>query len=218
MDHSNGIVLHVKLTIASAIIKKVSLDVPLLNGELIDNAPCNLILNNNVPTKCKTTRNVNLHAAYLHALADLAQSVAVLIAGLIIWWEPTWQIADPICTLIFSVVVCFSTIGVIKASLNVLMEKVPPGLDWDEVHDAVCQVSGVSNVHNLHIWSISHDAPALSLHATAENVEQACCDIKRICHNHNITKLTLQIQSSTYAGECITCTGECETATTRIFD
>lgn len=55
---------------------------------------------------------MNLHAAYLHALADLEQSVALLISCLLIWWKPSSQIADLICTIIFAVIVSFSTVGV----------------------------------------------------------------------------------------------------------
>ncbi|KAL3801027.1 hypothetical protein HJC23_002320 [Cyclotella cryptica] len=154
----------------------------------------------------KPARNVNLHAAYLHVLADLAQSVIVLLAGLIIWWKPTWQIADPICTLIFSILVCYSTLGPIKSSLSVLLEEVPQGVQWDEIYDAISGVAGVSNVHDLHIWSISHGNFILSVHATAENVEQAYNDIKCICNNRNISHLTLQIQPSTIAEDCVTCT------------
>ena len=154
----------------------------------------------------KTDRNVNLHAAYLHVLADLAQSVIVLLAGLIIWWKPTWQIADPICTLIFSILVCYSTLGPIKSSLSVLLEEVPPGVQWDDIYDAISGVAGVSNVHDLHIWSISHGNFILSVHATAVNVEQAYNDIKRICNKRNISHLTLQIQPSTISDDCVTCT------------
>ena len=152
-------------------------------------------------------RNVNLHAAYIHALADLAQSVTVLIAGVIIWQKPNWQITDPICTLIFSILVCYSTVDVIKSSLYVLLEKVPPGLQWDEIHSAICAVPGISNVHELHIWSISHGCSILSVHATAEDVEQGYSDIKTICYKRGISKLTLQIQPSTISDECVTCTG-----------
>ena len=104
----------------------------------------------------KPSRNISLNAAYIHALSDLALSIALLIAGLFIWWKPTWQVADPVCTLVFSIIVICSTVGVTKASLSVLMEKVPQGVHWDEIHDAICQVSGVSDVQELHIWSISH--------------------------------------------------------------
>lgn len=150
-------------------------------------------------------RNVNLHAAYLHVLADLTQSVVVLIAGLIIWYKPTWQLADPICTLIFSILVCYSTIGVIRSSLSILLEEVPPGVNWEEMFDAISGVEGVSNVHDLHIWSISHNTPILSVHATAVDTEQAYRDIKNVCTKKNISHLTVQLQPSSLA-DCVTCT------------
>ncbi|KAL3801048.1 hypothetical protein HJC23_002341, partial [Cyclotella cryptica] len=156
-----------------------------------------------VAVASKPVRNVNLHAAYIHALADLAQSVTVLIAGVIIWQKPNWQITDPICTLIFSILVCYSTVGVIKSSLYVLLEKVPPGVHWDEIYSAICAVPGVSNVHELHIWSISHGTSILSVHAVAEDVGQAYNDIKSICNERNIFKLTLQILPKTISEECL---------------
>lgn len=50
-------------------------------------------------------KDVNLEAAYLHVLTDLAQSTGVAIAGFTIWYEPTWEIVDPLCTLMFSIFV-----------------------------------------------------------------------------------------------------------------
>lgn len=155
----------------------------------------------------KKERNVNLHAAYIHVLADLAQSVVVLIAGLVIWAKPTWQLADPICTLIFSILVCYSTVGVIRSSLSVLLEEVPPGVNWEDVFDSLSGVKGVSNVHDLHIWSISHGNFILSVHASAENPEQAYSDIKKICNQKNISHLTVQLQPDTI-NDCVTCTAD----------
>lgn len=154
----------------------------------------------------KQERNVNLHAAYIHVLADLAQSVVVFVAGLIIWAKPTWQITDPICTLIFSILVCYSTIGVIRSALSVLLEEVPPGVEWNDIYNAIARVDGVSNVHDLHIWSISHGNIILSVHATAENTEQAFRDIKKVCNKSNIHHLTVQLQPTTIGKECVTCT------------
>ena len=155
----------------------------------------------------KKGRNVNLHAAYIHVMADLAQSVVVLIAGLLIWKNPTWQLTDPICTLIFSVMVCYSTIGVIRSSLSVLLEEVPPGVDWEGMFDAISSVEGVSNVHDLHIWSISHGHSILSVHGVAKDVERAYRDIKQLCNQRNITHITVQLQPRTIDG-CLTCSKE----------
>eukprot|EP00573_Skeletonema_grethae_P000683 CAMPEP_0201686486 /NCGR_PEP_ID=MMETSP0578-20130828/914_1 /ASSEMBLY_ACC=CAM_ASM_000663 /TAXON_ID=267565 /ORGANISM="Skeletonema grethea, Strain CCMP 1804" /LENGTH=407 /DNA_ID=CAMNT_0048170549 /DNA_START=29 /DNA_END=1252 /DNA_ORIENTATION=- len=151
-----------------------------------------------------TGRNVNLHAAYLHVLADLAQSVVVFVAGLIIWCKPSWQITDPICTLVFSVLVCWSTVSPIRSSLSVLLEEVPPGVGYDEVFDAIKNVKGVSDVHDLHIWSISHGQSCLSVHAAAEDIETAYHDIKELCHKRKITHLTIQLQPDTIE-DCVTC-------------
>lgn len=163
-----------------------------------------LTVNKDLKVSAPKKRNVNLHAAYVHVLADLAQSVVVLVAGLIIWYKPTWQLVDPICTLIFSFMVCYATLGVFRSSLSVLLEEVPPGVNWDNVFDAISAVEGVYDVHDLHIWSISHDKLSLSVHAKASNVEQAYRDIKKVCHQEKITHLTLQLQPSTVE-DCVTC-------------
>ena len=83
--------------------------------------------------KEKKEGNVNLSAAYLHVLGDLIQSVAVFLAGLLIMWKPHWQVADPICTIIFSFIVFKTTSGILKSTTNVLLEGVPKGIDWEKV-------------------------------------------------------------------------------------
>jgi zinc transporter 2 len=188
---------------------KESLEQPLLPEALF--APCSHIHDEYLAKANMPARNVNLHAAYIHALADLAQAIAVLIAGVIIWNKPTWQLADPICTLLFSVLIFGSTIGIIKSSLYLLLEKVPPGIQWDEINNAICGVPGVSNVHQLKIWSVSHGEATLSVHATAENVEQAYNEIRDIGSRHHISKLTLQIQPTSISGECVTCAPQLRT-------
>ncbi|EJK45143.1 hypothetical protein THAOC_36262 [Thalassiosira oceanica] len=155
----------------------------------------------------KKTKNVNLHAAYLHVLADLAQSVLVFIAGLIIYWKPSWQLVDPICTLVFSVLVCYSTVGVIKSSLSVLLEEVPAHLNFEELHQSICNVKGVTNVHDLHIWSIAQDKASLTCHAIAENPESAYNEIKAIANRKGIHHITLQLQPASMGTDCVTCDG-----------
>ena len=150
-------------------------------------------------------RNINLHAAYIHVLGDLAQSVAVLIAGLTIWWKPEWRAIDPICTILFCMVVFYSTIGVIRSSISVLLEEVPPHVDWDDVYRDISAVPGVFNVHDLHIWSISHGFVALSVHASANDPDGALQKIEAVCSRHGIDHSTIQLQSAKGGADCITC-------------
>lgn len=159
------------------------------------------------PPSMKKTRNINLHAAYLHVLGDLAQSVAVLIAGLIIWWKPTWHVVDPICTLLFCAIVFYSTLGVLRSSISVLLEEVPPHLSWRQVHDDIQAVKGVEKVHDLHIWSISHSIPTLSVHCYSKDPQQALENVYVVCKKNGIVHATVQVQEGDGTEPCITCTG-----------
>lgn len=151
-------------------------------------------------------RNINLHAAYLHVLGDLAQSVAVLISGLIIWFQPTWTIIDPIATLLFCAMVFYSTLGVLRSSISVLLEEVPPNVSWKDVYDAIESIEGVENVHDLHIWSISDSIPSLSVHAHSDDPQLAMEQIYRVVKNKGIKHATIQVQSKDQV--CVTCAGE----------
>jgi zinc transporter 2 len=156
------------------------------------------------PGVVKKARNINLHAAYIHVLGDLAQSVAVLIAGCIIWFQPTWQVVDPICTLGFCALVFYSTLGVLRSSISVLLEEVPPHVSWKQIHEDIESVEGVTKVHDLHIWSISHGVPTLSVHChSTSNTQKALEDIYLVCQKHGIVHATIQVQQSD--GNCITC-------------
>ena len=143
-------------------------------------------------------RNVNLHAAYIHVLGDLAQSTAVLIAGLVIWFQPTWHWVDPVVTLLFCALVFYSTLGVIRSSIAILPEEVPPHIGWNPVYQAIAAVPAVERVHDLHIWSISDGVPALSVHCFLRNGHndsaEALQSVYKVCRQHGIQHATIQIQ------------------------
>jgi zinc transporter 2 len=81
--------------------------------------------------KAGTDKNINVTAAYLHVLGDMLMSVGVIIAATIIFFCPTYTIADPVCTYLFSVIICFTTIPVFKECILVMMEATPSSLDAD---------------------------------------------------------------------------------------
>ncbi|KAI2505928.1 Cation efflux family [Fragilaria crotonensis] len=154
----------------------------------------------------KAPRNVNLHAAYLHVMGDLAQSVGVLIAGVVIWYRPDWRIIDPICTLFFCSIVFYSTLGVLRSSISVLLEEVPPNIKWRDVYDAIQGVEGVENVHDLHIWSISHGHPTLTVHCSTMNDPQSVLvELYSVIKKQGIEHATIQVQAN--GEECVTCVG-----------
>lgn len=162
-------------------------------------------------------RNVNLHAAYLHVLGDLAQSVAVLIAGIVIWIQPTWVIVDPLCTLGFCILVFYSTLSVVRSSIAVLLEEVPPQISWKAIYGDLTAITHLEGLHDLHIWCISDGVPCLSLHAYCDDgdCDSALRRIKEVCRKHGVEHVTAQVQPT--PGACITCDAVPEN-TTACFD
>lgn len=107
--------------------------------------------------------NMNTRAAYLHVLGDILGSVAALLAGAIIWWTG-WLAADPLLSCAVSALILGSTWRLLKQSVNVLMEGVPPHLSFPDIGRVLAGIPGVSNVHDLHVWHMSADRIALSAH------------------------------------------------------
>ncbi|KAF9328270.1 hypothetical protein BG006_008520 [Podila minutissima] len=106
--------------------------------------------------------NLNITAATLHVLGDLLSSVGVLISSLIITFYPSLTYLDPICTFIFSILVIATTAGVFKQSMAVLMERVPYGMNTEDVRETICDVPGVLEVKSLHVWSLTVGKVALT--------------------------------------------------------
>ncbi|KAG0460327.1 hypothetical protein HPP92_023455 [Vanilla planifolia] len=111
-------------------------------------------------------QNINIHSAYLHALGDSIQSLGVMVGGAIIWRKPEWKVVDLICTLLFSLVVLVTTINILRKLLSVLMESTPKEIDTTKLEKDLCEIQGVVEVHELHIWAITIDKVLLACHVT----------------------------------------------------
>ncbi|KAL2328791.1 hypothetical protein Fmac_022218 [Flemingia macrophylla] len=112
--------------------------------------------------------NINLQGAYLHVMADMIQSVGVMIAGAIIWAHPKWFIVDLVCTLIFSVLSLSTTLPMLRNIYGILMERTPSELDISKLENGLRNIKGVQDVHDLHVWAITIGKYVLSCHIVAE--------------------------------------------------
>jgi cobalt-zinc-cadmium efflux system protein len=106
---------------------------------------------------------LNVRAAMLHVLADLASSAGVVVAGLVVL-ATGWAYADPIAAIVIGVLVVLSTGSVLRETVGVLLEAAPAGMDAREVGAAIAATDGVVGVHDLHLWTITSGFPALSAH------------------------------------------------------
>jgi cobalt-zinc-cadmium efflux system protein len=113
-------------------------------------------------------QSLNVRAAYLHVLGDVLGSVGVIISGIILW-TTHWNMIDPIITILFTLTILRSSGKVIQETIGILMESTPKGIDPEEVERALEQLSGVKEVHDLHIWSASHHKIVLSVHLVADS-------------------------------------------------
>ncbi|XP_037814588.1 zinc transporter 2-like [Lucilia sericata] len=124
-----------------------------------------------VEVKLKQT-NLTVKAAFINALGDMIQSIGVFLAGLIIYFQPSWLIVDPILTFLFAIIVFIATLGILREALLVLMESTPSYLDYNEVKQLFLSIKGVQNVHNLRIWALNLNKIACLAHLEiADNVE-----------------------------------------------
>jgi len=109
--------------------------------------------------------SLNVRGAWLHVLTDTLGSVQAVVAAVLIG-ALGWYWADPVASVLIGGLVVVSSWGLVRESLDVLMEGVPKGLDLEEVEGAIAAVDGVVAVHDLHVWTITSGFVALSAHVT----------------------------------------------------
>ncbi len=108
--------------------------------------------------------DLNMRASLLHMAGDALSSLAVLVAGAIILARPSLRWADPAASLVVAGAIIIEAAVVLRSSLDVLLESAPQGMDLDLLSSTMNDVYEVSEVHDLHVWSLSSELHALSAH------------------------------------------------------
>jgi len=108
-------------------------------------------------------RDINIRGAYLHMASDAAVSAGVVVAAIAIW-ATGWYWLDPLASLAISVVIVLGSLDLLKESTRLAMAAVPGGVDRTGVERYLAGLSGVSAVHDLHIWALSTTETALTAH------------------------------------------------------
>lgn len=125
-----------------------------------------------------TKDSINVRGAYLHVLVDMLGSLAVIIAGLVIWLTG-WVIADVIASLIIAAMVFPRAWQLLRTSTRVLLEQVPEDFDVSRVIPALESIDGVEEVHDLHLWSLDGVSVLATAHLTL-SVEASVSDFSRV--------------------------------------
>lgn len=149
--------------------------------------------------------DLNIKGAFLHMAADAAVSVGVVVAGLLIN-KTGYQWIDPVVSFVIIAVVLYGTWGLFVDSINLALDAVPKNINIAEVRDALNDCPGVQDAHDLHVWALSTNQTAISVHlvvpeggsdAFLEKVQQMLDD------RFNISHATIQVETNVDNGiEC----------------
>jgi len=143
--------------------------------------------------------DLNVRSAYLHMVGDAVSAVGVVIAGVIVAFTGA-SIADPVVSILIGLLILWSSWGILKESVNVLLEGIPKGMDMWSVEQTINKVHGVLAVHDLHVWTVGSGMICCSCHITVEeqsvrsgeNVLRAVT--RTLEHDFGIAHTTIQIE------------------------
>jgi cobalt-zinc-cadmium efflux system protein len=116
--------------------------------------------------------NLNLEGVLRHSAADALGSLGVIVAGVVVL-ATGWNQADAVVSIAIGVLILLGSWRLLREPFNVLMESAPEGIDVEDVGSAMCSVSGVREVHDLHVWTVTSGFPALAAHIRSDPSESA---------------------------------------------
>ena len=151
-------------------------------------------------------RNLNLRAALLHVTGDMAASAGVVIAGAVILLTG-WLYIDPILSLAIAALIAYGAWGIVRETINLLMEGTPREVDLAAVQAEITGADLVTGVHDLHVWALSSDEMALSCHivigdTSLGDAEHVVRDLEgKLCDRFAIGHTTIQVESCHPCGE-----------------
>jgi cobalt-zinc-cadmium efflux system protein len=159
-----------------------------------------VLMNGTVATLLwKFSGDVNIRSVYLHMLGDTLSTAAVIIGGAaILFTGHSW--IDPVLSIIIAAMIVYSSIGIVRETLNILLEGTPRNLELATIHEAMQSVEGVLDVHDLHVWSLGSNSHALASHVTVADMPMSDCGCILEGINHtlrdrfHITHTTIQFE------------------------
>lgn len=149
--------------------------------------------------------DLNIKSAFLHLAGDAAISLGVVVSGVLIHFTHYHWI-DPVTGLLIVIVILWSTFGLLRDAINLMLDAVPRHIQMVAVQKYLEKITGVTEVHDLHIWGLSTREVALTAHLVMPNAtlsDQVLCDINQtLKNNFQIDHVTLQVESGNIKFPC----------------
>ncbi len=146
--------------------------------------------------------SLNVRGAFLHVIGDLLGSVAAISAGVLIVWRD-WRWADPAFSVVISALIIYSSWRLVADAVNILLEGTPSHINAAAVEEAIRTVTGVREVHDLHIWTITSDRHAVTVHVVINDASESYRVLREVrevlTQRFALTHSTIQIEDPTFA-------------------
>lgn len=164
-------------------------------------------------------RDVNMRSAFIHMAGDTLSTAAVIAGGAgILITGHNW--IDPVLSFIIAALILWSSWGIVRETLQILLEGTPRGLDIPHIRNHMQSVSGVLNVHDLHCWSLGSQSRALACHVTINDIppSESLCILENLNRmlksDFNICHTTIQFEheNCTITDGCVVPIEEMSTA------
>jgi cobalt-zinc-cadmium efflux system protein len=145
-------------------------------------------------------RDVNIRSAFLHEIGDTLSTAAVIAGGWTIMATGHYWI-DSALSVGIGALILWSGFGIVRETLNILLEGTPRGIKLEQVEAAMREIDGVNDVHDLHVWNIGSETRALSCHISIADIppsvsERILRDVKaRLQHDFHIVHTTIQFEN-----------------------
>jgi cobalt-zinc-cadmium efflux system protein len=161
--------------------------------------------------------DINIRSALLHEVGDTLSTAAVIAGGWAILLTRQYWI-DSALSFGIGALILWSSFGILRETMNILLEGTPRGMKLDHLEAAIRKVEGVNDVHDLHVWSIGSESHALSCHIAIADIppsvsERILRDVKDVLHhNFRVDHTTIQFEhvECEVAHGCIIPVGESE--------
>jgi len=138
-----------------------------------------------------------LRTVFVDAMADLAGSFGVLIAGALVYFTG-WTRADPIASILIAVLIIYGSWSLVREGVDILMEAVPSHIDLEELRGDLLAIDGTEEVHDLHVWCLTSREYALSAHAVVVGEADSDKVLSQMCElleqKFNIRHMTVQLE------------------------
>ncbi|AFP37219.1 Cation diffusion facilitator family transporter [Mycolicibacterium smegmatis MC2 155] len=140
--------------------------------------------------------------AYMEVVADTVGSIGVLIAG-IVTVTTGWPYADVVVAVLVALWVLPRAIALARAALRILSESSPAHIDVEKLRSALCAVDGVTDVHDLHVWTLVPGKDMVTAHLTSDaDTARVLDDARAVLTAHGLEHATVQVEPPDAAGDC----------------